>query len=163
MSDYDAKYYDSSSSYYEVGMGTIPANTTMDEVAILLKPKLKELGRPSGDIVFSYYKLDLSEIDQTTTMDEVEKLVKPMLKKLGESCEAIVFVLGDVKNLSVGSYDAMVMTDSFALEYWHKSGLDLNIMSKSKDDAKKLKNEWNTVLKYGDSVKVGQFIKLLKP
>ncbi|KAJ2480611.1 hypothetical protein IWW56_002322 [Coemansia sp. RSA 2131] len=106
-----------------------------------------------------YYEVDIN-IDPISTMDMVRD---ELSSKIGKSADEVLFVLGEIDNMSLDSCDVLVLSNNYSVDYCRHSGETLNIVLKPPSIVEQLTDEWNSSLNSDDTDYRIQLLELLKP
>ncbi|KAJ2177369.1 hypothetical protein GGF45_003300 [Coemansia sp. RSA 551] len=109
-----------------------------------------------------YYEVDIN-IDPTSTMNMVRDELSTKLGELGHSTENVLFVLGEINDMSLEKCDVLVLSDNYAVDYCRHSYETLNILLKEPYIVKRLVDEWNSSLISNNTDYRMELLELLKP
>ncbi|KAJ2175040.1 hypothetical protein EV180_007042, partial [Coemansia sp. RSA 518] len=109
-----------------------------------------------------YYEVDIN-IDPTSTMNMVRDKLSAKLGEEGYSTENVLFVLGEINDMSLEKCDVLVLSDNYAVDYCRHSYETLNILLKEPYIVKRLVDEWNSSLISNDTDYRMELLELLKP
>ncbi|KAJ2425416.1 hypothetical protein GGF47_002538 [Coemansia sp. RSA 2524] len=109
-----------------------------------------------------YYEVDIN-IDPTSTMNMVRDKLSAKLGEEGYSTENVLFVLGEINDMSLEKCDVLVLSDNYAVDYCRHSYETLNILLKEPYIVKRLVDEWNSSLISNNTDYRMELLELLKP